>query len=59
MQQRIERLSAENEVSRQQSERQDAETAILQQWFERLDGQVTGLARDYGTLAATLRERWR
>ncbi len=45
LQQRIERLSAENEVLRQQS--------------ERLDGQVTGLARDYETLAATLRELWR
>ena len=45
LQQRIERRSAENEVLRQQ--------------FERLDGQVTGLAQDYGTLAATLRELWR
>ena len=45
LQHRIERLSAENEVLRQQ--------------FDRLDGQVTGLAQDYRTLAATLRELWR
>ena len=59
LQQRIERLSAENEVLRQQSERQAAENEVLRQQFERLDGQVTGLARDYRTLAATLREQWR
>ena len=45
LQQRIERLSAENEVLRQQ--------------FKRLDVQVTGLAQDYRTLAATLRGQWR
>ena len=58
MQQQVERLSAENEVSRQRTERQDTETANLQQWVERLDGQVTGLARAYRTLAETLRELW-
>ena len=45
LQQRIERLSAENEVLRRQ--------------FERLDGQVTSLAQDYRTLAETLRGLWR
>ena len=58
LQQQVERLSAENDVSRQRTERQDAETANLQQWVERLDGQVTGLARAYRTLAETLRELW-
>ena len=59
LQQRIERLSAENEVLRQQSERQAAENEVLRQQFERLDGQVAGLAQDYRTLAAMLRELWR
>ena len=45
LQQRIERLSAENEVLRRQ--------------FERVDGQVTSLAQDYRTLAETLRGLWR
>ena len=59
LQQRIERQSAENEVLRQRIERQAAENEILRQQFERLDGQVTRLAQDYRTLAATLRGRWR
>lgn len=47
------------EALQQQIERQSVENATLRQQFERLDGQVRGLARDYRTLAATLREQWR
>ena len=36
-----------------------AGAATLRRQFERLDGQVTRLAQDYKTLAATLRELWR
>ena len=52
------RQSAQVEALQQRIERQDAESGIWRQRFERLDAQVTGLARDYETLAATLRELW-
>ena len=42
----------------QRIERQDAESAILRRQFGRLDEQLTGLAQDYETLAATLRGLW-
>ena len=42
----------------QQVKQQAAENATLRRQVERLDGQVTGLAQDYETLAATLRELW-
>ncbi len=47
------------EALRRQVEQRAAERATLRLQFERLDGQVTRLARDYETLAATLRELWR
>ena len=43
---------------RQRFEQQAAENATLRRQFERLDGQMTRLAQDYETLAATLRGRW-
>ena len=58
LQRRIERQSAENEVLRQRIERQAEEVEALQQRVERLSEQVMNLARDYRTLAATLRGRW-
>ena len=58
LQQRIERLSAENEVLRQRIERQDADSETLRRQFEQLDGQVRRLAQDFRTLAATLRGHW-
>ena len=48
--------SEQVEALRQHVERQAEENAILRQRIERLDGQLRGLARDYATLAATLRE---
>ena len=52
----LERLSAQYEMEqRRHSEQIDA----LRQQVERLSGQVTRLAQDYGTLATTLRGRWR
>ena len=46
------------EALRQRFERQAAENETLRRQFERLDGQMTRLAQDYRTLAATLRGRW-
>ncbi len=43
------------EALQQQVEQQAADNATLRRQFERLDGQMTGLAQDYETLAATLR----
>ncbi|MCY4628238.1 MAG: hypothetical protein OXE58_11820 [Acidobacteria bacterium] len=34
-------------------------SSVHEAQVERLDGQLTRLARDYETLAATLRELWR
>ena len=53
------RHSGQVETLRQQIERQAAENEILRQRIERLGGQVTRLAQDYETLAATLRGPWR
>ena len=44
---------------RQRFEQQAAENETLRRQFERLDGQMTRLAQDYRTLAATLCGRWR
>ena len=52
------RHSEQVEALRQRFEQQAAENATLRRQFERLDGQVTRLAQDYRTLAATLRGRW-
>ena len=52
------RHSEQLEALQSRIERQDAESATLRQRIERLDGLVTGLARDYETLAETLRELW-
>ena len=53
------RHSEQVEALRQRIEQQAAERATLRRQFERLDGQMTRLAQDYRTLAATLRGRWR
>lgn len=53
------RLSEQVEILRQRFEQQAAESATLRRQFERLDGRMTGLAQDYETLAAMLREPWR
>ena len=51
----LERLSAQYETEqRLHSERVEA----LRQQIERLSGQMTRLARDYRTLAGTLRGLW-
>ena len=66
----LERLSEQSERERQRHaeqiealtqriERQDAESETLRRQFGRLDGQLIGLAQDYETLAAALRELWR
>jgi len=55
----LEQPSAEIEALRQLIGRQSVENATLRQRIERLDGLVTPLARDYETLAATLRGRWK
>ena len=52
----LKRLSAQYERERR---RQSEQVEALQKQIERLDGQVTRLAECYGTLAATLRGRWR
>ena len=65
----LERLSAQYEMERrrhsvqvealqQRVERQAARSETLRRQVERLTGQMTRLARDYRTLAATLRGRW-
>ena len=51
--------SEQVEALQQRVEQQAVQNAILRLQFERLDGQVTRLAQDYETLAATLRELWR
>ena len=43
----------------QRVDRQAEQSETLRRQVERLTGQMTRLARDYGTLAATLRGRWR
>ena len=64
----LERLSAQYEMEqrrhgeqieawRERIERQEAESETLRWQFERLDGQMTRLAQDDRTLAATLRAR--
>ena len=53
------RHSEQVEALRQRIEQQAAERATLRRQFERLDAQMTRLAQDYRTLAATLRGRWR
>jgi len=50
------RHSEELEALRQLIEQLSVENATLRQRIERLDGLVTPLARDYETLAETLRE---
>ena len=56
-------LQAEQQSERtaaleQQVGQQAGDNATLRRQFERLDGQITHLAQDYRTLAATLRGRW-
>ena len=46
------------EALQQCVEQQAAQSETLRRRIERLSGQVTRLAADYKTLAATLRERW-
>ena len=48
-------LSAQYEQAQQQHA---AQVETLRQQVAQLDGQVTRLARDYRTLAETLRRRW-
>ena len=48
-------LSAQYEQAQQQHAEQ---VETLRRQVEQLDGQVTRLARDYRTLAETLRGRW-
>ena len=59
----LKRLSAQY-VQAQQQQAAQVETLrrqveALERHVVQLNGQVTRLARDYGTLAATLRRRWR
>ena len=65
----LERLSAQYEMEQQRHseqvealqqrvEQQAAQSEALRRQVERLSGQMTPLARDYRTLAATLRGRW-
>ena len=65
----LERLSAQYEMEQrrhseqvealqQRVEQQAAQSETLRQQVERLSGQMTPLARDYRTLAETLRRRW-
>ena len=53
------RHSGQVEALRQRVERQAAQSEALQEQAERLTGQMTRLAADYRTLAATLRARWK
>ena len=66
----LERLSAQYEMEQQRHsaqvgalqqrvEQQAAQSDTLRKQVAQLTGQVTRLARDYRTLAATLRGRWR
>ena len=52
----LEGLSAQYETEQR---RHSEQVEALQRQVEQLSGQVTRLGRDYGTLAATLRGRWR
>ena len=56
-------LSAQSRTERRQhaeaQQRDSEQVEALRRQFERLDGQVTRLARDYETLVAILRGRWR
>ena len=54
----LRRQGEQIEALQQQNERQDAESAISRRRIEQLDDLVTDLARDYETLAETLRELW-
>ena len=65
----LERLSAQYEMEQQRHsgqvealqqrvERQTAQSETLREQVERLSGQMTRLAADYRTIAATLRGRW-
>ncbi len=54
----VEALQQQVGALRQQVEQQTAQSDTLRQQVERLTGQMTHLARDYRTLAATLRGRW-
>ena len=65
----LERLSAQYEMEQQRHseqvealqqrvEQQVAQSETLRRQVERLSGQMTHLAQDYRTLAATLRGRW-
>ena len=50
--------AAQVEALQQRVEQQTAQSETLRKQVERLDGQMTRLAADYRTLAATLRGRW-
>ena len=52
------RHSEQVEALQRRVEQQAAQSETLRQQVERLSEQMTRLARDYGTLAATLRWRW-
>ena len=52
------RDSEQVEALRRRFEQQAVENETLRRQFERLDAQMTRLAQDYRTLAATLRGRW-
>ena len=53
------RHSEQVEALQRRVERQTEENEALQRRIERLDGQVTRLAKYYGTLAASRLGRWR
>jgi len=55
---RIEALERQVAQQAEQSAALQQQVEVLRRLFERLDGLVTPLARDYETLAATLREPW-
>ena len=52
------RHSEQVEALQQHVEQQAAQSETLRRQVERLSGQMTRLARDYRTLAETLRARW-
>ena len=58
LRQRGEQQAAQVEALQQRVEQQAAESKTLRQLVEHFAGQVTRLAADYRTLAATLRTRW-
>ena len=59
----LKRLSAQSETERRRHSEQVAalrrQVEALERHVAQLNGQSTSLARDYRTLAATLRGRWR